>query len=262
MEVYHNLLLYEKLCYQFEDVIEGIDGREIGMLCRCMAHKHLWIRKVSSRIIYATLSMWAQREKGNRFRECHEEIQDICDAVCGLFQSCVTDAQAGLEATRIMTFIFQRSLASEASQKRVAAMARKVLSSEATPEQAISVLTWIGSLNASLVSPNATTILLPELMIGLVRISGRASVSHEVESLAKEVLLHVRDTIGRENFATVHQAAVKAIDERAQSARKKRSIEKVLNPEMSAKKKLKRSQKRTAHRKKKLEEMRRQRGNQ
>ena len=262
VEVYHNLLLYEKLCLQFENVIEGIDSREIGMLCRCMAHKHLWIRKVSSRIIYATLSMWAQRQDDKRFREWHEELQDICDAACGLFQSRVTDAQAGLEATRIMAFIFQRSLASEASQKQVAAVARKVLSSEATPEQAIAVLTWIGSLNGPLVSSTTSTILIPELMMGLVRITGRANVSHEVQSLAKEVLQHVRDTIGRERFANAHQAAVRAIDERAQAARKKRSIEKVLNPERSAKKKLKRSQKRTAHRKKKVEEMRRQRGNQ
>ena len=85
-------------------------------------------------------------------------------------------------------------------------------------------------------------------------------MSHEVSTLAKEVLQLIRDTIGRESFAVAHQGATRAIEERAQAARSKRNISKVLNPEAEARKKLKRSQKKTLYRKKKLEEMKRKRG--
>ena len=63
-----------------------------------------------------------------------------------------------------------------------------------------------------------------------------------------------------DGFALAHQSATRAIEDRAQAARSKRKIDKVLNPEAEARKKLRRSQKKTAYRKKKLEEVKRKRG--
>ena len=118
----------------------------------------------------------------------------------------------------------------------------------------------MGSIAEQLGTEDGRRELLPQLMVGIVRVVGKANVPHEVSTLAREVLELIRETIGREGFALAHQSATRAIEDRAQAARSKRKIDKVLNPEAEARKKLRRSQKKTAYRKKKLEEVKRKRG--
>lgn len=97
-------------------------------------------------------------------------------------------------------------------------------------------------------------------MVPLFRLTeAEAAPDEATRELVETVLAHVQEVVGAEAMASGYTAARAAVTAKRQARKREKNIENLIDPEQAARRKLRRAEKNKAAKKRKMEEIKRQR---
>eukprot|EP00890_Picochlorum_soloecismus_P003078 jgi/Picsp_1/3771/NSC_06606-R1_u3 snornp protein utp20 len=264
---------------QTADCLESAASELWSCVHQCLLHRHFWVRCAAGRLVGHALfnSSSTSSENSNILKVVG------CGALVFSFlkqlesNSCSEDMAA--QAVRCLVFLSDIfvSLAENCSHagesesevsslttlhQLVRNMARLAdMTSYAKSTQRNYALRYIPALVSKL-GPVAVKPYLPTLMRPLYRIlepSQGMKQHEEITSLAQEIFAHVKSSVGTEELLDAYNKAREDVTQIRQERRTKAAIQAQVDPKAAARRKIRANSRKTAGKKKALEEVRRQR---
>eukprot|EP00963_Diacronema_lutheri_P004751 scaffold358_cov343-Pavlova_lutheri.AAC.37 len=292
---YFALSTVEKMLKQGTAKLDDPEIAELEMLITSddlLLHKHLWVRKVSSRLLLLILENgtlsggYSSIDAEDKLDSCGKLAWALIAQLEGedldeeFVESIVQNLMiVGSHIQNIWSFLGSHTCqsacgaSSDAGEKiwkpTVDWIARKVSgkiasSADRSTPARVGALKFLAEFPSKLSKETTVTDILPSISRALVVIfsSAASSLPEQVQKAAEELQNQMRNLVGAEAVALSYARMKEAVSQKREKRKKAEALRAIVDPEAHARTKLRQSRKRKESKKRKIEEFQRYRGGQ